>query len=237
MRTLKITLLAREPLRLPLAYNELVQGALYACWRPEFAALHDVGYAVGGKAYRLFTFGPLQGSHIVQNKQITFTGPVSFELRSPVQPLVQAVVETLAGQGEMRLGAQTLPVVGLRTADQLLFRSRHRVRMVAPVTMHTTLENGHTHYYTPQDAEFAPLVCGNLGKKIEAAGLPLEPVLGLVPCVETLRKCVTRFKGIYITGWQGDFWLEADPRTIAFLYLTGMGDRNSQGFGMFELAD
>ena len=39
----------------------------------------------------------------------------------------------------------------------------------------------------------------------------------------------------YLTGWEGDFLLDGDPETLCLLYQTGLGDRNSQGFGMFRM--
>ena len=46
---------------------------------------------------------------------------------------------------------------------------------------------------------------------------------------------VTTFKGTYITGWQGYYHLEGSNELINFLYYAGLGDRNSQGFGMFKI--
>ena len=34
---------------------------------------------------------------------------------------------------------------------------------------------------------------------------------------------------------EGDFLLDGDPETLCLLYQTGLGDRNSQGFGMFRM--
>ncbi len=49
------------------------------------------------------------------------------------------------------------------------------------------------------------------------------------------NKYVTKFGGeIFITAWKGSFTLKSDVESLQFLYDTGLGSRNSQGFGMFE---
>lgn len=48
------------------------------------------------------------------------------------------------------------------------------------------------------------------------------------------RKVVTRVKGIWVTAYHVRLHITADPLVTAFLYETGLGAKNSQGFGMFE---
>ena len=51
----------------------------------------------------------------------------------------------------------------------------------------------------------------------------------------TRNKYVTKFGGeIFITAWKGSFTLKSDIESLQFLFDTGLGSRNSQGFGMFE---
>ena len=49
------------------------------------------------------------------------------------------------------------------------------------------------------------------------------------------RKIVTRYKGSYINAWYGTFQLKGKRKYLDFLYQTGVGSKNSQGFGMFEI--
>lgn len=58
--------------------------------------------------------------------------------------------------------------------------------------------------------------------------------------IETMRfserdKYVTKYKGFYISGWYGIYRLQGKRKYLDFLYQAGLGDRNSQGFGMFDL--
>ena len=44
-----------------------------------------------------------------------------------------------------------------------------------------------------------------------------------------------RIKETYITGYLGKFRLCTDPEAMAVLYYAGLGSRNSQGCGMFDI--
>ena len=48
-------------------------------------------------------------------------------------------------------------------------------------------------------------------------------------------KFVTKYKQSYITGWYGIYKLIGERKYLDFLYQVGLGGKNSQGFGMFEL--
>jgi len=43
------------------------------------------------------------------------------------------------------------------------------------------------------------------------------------------------YKGFIIKGWMGKFRLRGNPELIKFSYEAGLGAKNSQGFGMWEI--
>ena len=236
MNALTITLRLDGPLHLPIAYNYFIQSALYGAWREAFPTLHDEGYTDGTRSFRMFAFGPLQGRYRVEGKEILYTGPVSLEVRSPAEELMEQLAAHLLEQGFLRLGQYELPGTDLRTADRLLFFPSARVRALGPVTVHDTLPDGKTVYYAPTEERFGELLAENLAAKLQASGTGAPAFLG-VRTAGTPRKVVTTFKGIYVTGYTGTFLLEADPEAMGLLYYTGLGSRNSQGFGMFDIEE
>ena len=235
MNALVVTMWAARPVCLPLAYNALIQGALYENWRETFPELHDEGYSDGLHRFRMFTFSPLQGRYRVQGKEIFFEGTIRLEVRSPISELIDALCDGLQERGAMLLGCNELPVVSLESADRFLFFRHASIQTLSPVTVHETEPNGKTIYYSPADEMFLPLLVGNLASKLRATGIPAAPVLSCVPNARTLRKRVTTFKGTYVTAYDGRFKLETEPEAMALLYYAGLGSRNSQGFGMFTI--
>lgn len=235
MNALVVTLWAERSARLPLAYHALIQGALYESWRETFPELHDKGYSDGSRRFRMFTFSPLRGRYRVQGKEIFFEGAIRLEIRSPVSELIDALCDGLQERGAMLLGRNELPIISLESADRFLFFPHASIRTLSPVTVHETEPNGRTVYYSPADEMFLPLLTENLASKLRAIGIPAAPVLSCVPNARTLRKRVTTFKGTYVTAYEGQFELWAEPEAMALLYYAGLGSRNSQGFGMFAI--
>ena len=61
--------------------------------------------------------------------------------------------------------------------------------------------------------------------------LTVEPRFHGLPTKE-----FSTFKRTFITGWYGDYRLEGTPEVLDMLYQTGLGAKNSEGFGMFEVS-
>ena len=153
-----------------------------------------------------------------------------------VEDLLYALGKSLTGAGALRLGRCVLPLRDLRSEDHYWFAAPLPVRMVSPLTLHKSLPGGKTLFLRPDDDAFAAQLIANTAHKLAACRSTADPSVTLRPMGTRLpRKRVTQFKGIYLTGWEGDFLLDGDPETLCLLYQTGLGDRNSQGFGMFRM--
>ena len=239
MRALKVTLRASKPITLPLAYNELLQGLIYNCWRESFGGVHD-SISSEGKQFRHFTFGPLIGkAHPDGNaRTIRFYDFMSFELRSPHEVLLDELALRLCSKDAIAIGAyDNLKLVNLQCCDRLFFPRQVVLRAKSPIVALKTLSDGHTRPYSPNDSEWLLFMQNNLASKARDLAVECEPALAIIPRVETLRKRVTKFKGTYVTGWTGDFFMAADPTAISLLYYDGLGVKNPQGFGMFDILD
>lgn len=238
MRSLAIVLYADKPMPISLSYNALIQGALYDGWRESCPDLHSQGFNSSDKTYRLFTFSQLSGKAKIDRmkKTIAFEGPISLSVRSPIENLLDDLAEALARKQAMRIGSAVFPIINLSTADRLLFPKRALIKTMTPITLHRTLEDGFTEYLDPLSPEFGVALQANSERKAQSVDLDTGAVQ-LIPIEETLKKRVINFKGTFVNGWAGQFILSANPETMAFLYNTGLGSRNSQGFGMFDIVD
>ena len=250
MRSLRITAYARDSIILPLAYNELLHGLLYSCWRDNAPQIHDEGYKDGAATYRLFTFGPLRATGTIDTKKrtIRMMGPITFEVRTPLEELLDILASELAARGVMRIGAHELPLVNLDACDRLLFPKRALIKAIQPIVATRKSNNpdaaekresgSHSEYLSPSDDGWHELIHKNALGKARAYGLDCGTDLQIIPLsTDSMRKRVTRFKGTYITGWMGEFALSCDPQLMQLLYSCGLGSKNSQGFGMFGIDD
>lgn len=48
---------------------------------------------------------------------------------------------------------------------------------------------------------------------------------------------MTKYKGFYISGWLGEYELSGEAKYLDFLYQTGLGSKNAQGFGLFDVVE
>lgn len=224
---------------IPLNYNYQVQSAIYTMLRQDeayAAALHNVGYGENN-AYRIFTFGALQGNYGIHNKQLHFDGEIGLEIRSASKAFAKVLKESVLQRGTIRLFNQTFDISSMQITDQYVDREEITILTDSPVIAKTTEENGKTIYYTPQDEQFEPLMQYNFQSKYRAFyGEDCAGELHVTP-IGRHRKVVTRYKQIWITAYYGKFRLQGTPQALTFLYDTGLGAKSSQGFGMFDIID
>lgn len=237
---LKIYHKVDTPLLLPLGYHHILQSVLFRTLErmPEYSGfLHDRGYEGKTRTFKLFTFGPLQGTYRIQGKEILFTEDVSFEIRSIDPFMLKLLKEGFEKQGITYLG-QTYREVRAELRNDEVGETELTIRMVSPVCVYSTdRTTGKTTYYHPEEEEFARRINENFQRKYEAyTGVAAESDISLeVKRLHPKDKYITKYKGFIICGWKGTYVLRGKRQYLDFLYQTGLGSKNAQGFGMFEV--
>lgn len=232
-----------KPLTLPLSYNHYLQGMIYSVLdaSPDYSYfLHEYGHYADHHNFKLFTFSMLHGTYQIQNKMITFKNNVSFCIRSASEDFFTVFLSALSHTHNWFLNQTTLTLDSFTTTFKTIKESDIYVRMISPVCISQTYitdDNKKKPYYlTPSDYNFSELINENFIKKYQAA-YGIEPEYDIIfepSIVKPSDKLVTQFKGIYITAWKGVYHLVGNPEYLDFLYNTGIGSRNSQGFGLFD---
>lgn len=229
-----------EPLVLPLSYHHIVQSVIFHALRkmPDYSEfLHDSGYTDNNRKFKLFTFGLLRGKYQIQGKNIVFFDEVTFEIRSIEPYMLKILKEVFEKEGITYLKQHYADVTAQLKNDEI-DSEEIVVRMCSPICVYSTdKENGKTKYYHPTDKEFGRLINDNFKRKYEsytgitaASGIIIE-----IKNLQSKDKYVTCYKGFYINAWLGTYVLKGKRKYLDFLYQTGLGSKNSQGFGMFEI--
>lgn len=235
---LKITLTSQGLLTLPLAYQHPLQSMIYNALDDAFAAfLHDSGYAADDRTMKLFTFGRLHGqSYRIRSGTITFTPPVTLEIRSPVRMLVLSAVAGFAAGSVHCLCGRQCVVTACQVSDTIIQGDTLDIVMDSPVTAYDTAPDGHTKPYTPGEPQFERLIRRNAERKwLAFHGTPAPGALRISPArVTASDKVVTQYKGFRITAWLGRYRLEAPAAVLDLLYNAGLGTDSPKGFGMFQ---
>ncbi len=239
------------PVTLPLASSWTIQGLLYHAISSDSAYsgfLHNQGYFDGNRRFKLFCFSELQptGQYRVNpaERTITYLSDVTLEIRSVQPHFIGLLFSYFTSRPTVQLGENTVNVKNPRLGDSHIFTDRVRVRTLSPVTAYQTEESGYTTYFSPLKTEpleerFYEAVAAGAQRKWRSYhgsdkgfDLTVKPAEG---CRFTCRK--TRFKSTFITAWHGEFDLAGNPAALDFLYQTGLGSKNSEGFGLFRAVE
>lgn len=231
-----------ENLSFPLEYNYIIQGFIYRNIAKSLASfLHNKGFVTKGRSFKLFTFSRLLGKYKINTDRIEFEERVKFWIASPVDNLIESFASNLARKPEVFLGDERFYVTSIEVKQKPSCNNAE-IFMLSPVTVYSTLlkpEGGKkTYYYNPKEEEFGRLINENMrkkytafhGKEVDDLGIDITPVR-----VRASDEKIVRYKGFIIKGWMGRYRIKGDEELISLAYDTGLGAKNSQGFGMFEI--
>lgn len=229
-----------QPISLPLNYNHIVQSIIYRSigTMPDYADfLHNEGYSLEKRQYKMFQFSQLSGDYYIQNKQIIFKSYIVFEIRSPEPLLIRLLGESFWNNG-IYFGKTLCTDIHMELYDYTIEVEELYIQMKTPITVYSTdYEKGKTYYYNPEEEEFYRQINDNFYRKYEAYyGVDPISTLKIQKLDKDLpKKFVTKYQGSYITGWYGKYLISGKRKYLDFLYQAGLGSKNSQGFGMFEI--
>ncbi len=238
---------SQQTLVLPYHYVEWVQAAIYRSMQEDVAAaIHDVGFPVEKRSFRLFSFSRIQGRFRQAKETIEFVFPVRLIIASPLKLLIQQFVNALVMRNEFILGPQVCRIASVSVDDYVVPGSRVRVRTLSPLTVHSTLNkpdgSHYTVYFHPKEHEFQQLIIENLLRKYTVVtGKPfvMEPAESLpfrIRVKNEPKLNIVRYKDTVIKGYSGVFDIEGPKDLLQVGWDAGFGARNSQGFGLVEMA-
>lgn len=229
-----------EEIRLPISTSSTIQGVIYNALKKDnnySTYLHDHGNNLNGRKYKFFTFSDIRGNYRIENKEIVFLECANFSVRSTDAYLIQLLFSHFTEHPEIEIGSSKAKIEKLRLRDEQIFSDEIRIQTLSPITVYITESDGHTLYYSPADKEFYNAIITNARRKwITRFGSDSDFELEINPVENcSYRRRITRFKETIITAWHGEFILKGPPIVLNFLYNIGLGVKNSQGFGMFEV--
>lgn len=234
---IKIHIHSDKELTLPLGHHHIQQAVVYSLLSDGDgnAALHDTGYSYGQRQYKLFTFGPLYGKHTIRDGRITYQEDFSFETRFLNSENTDNILKNIKEKG-VRFGDHVYHDVEAEVEDTIIQDERIVVKMLSPICVYTTNpETKHTSFITPYQDAFSDAIIQNFARKYTAAFGKLPPQGMLFNPCKVGNKYLTRYKSLIIEAYWGIYLIAGDPFSLTFLYNTGVGAKNSQGFGMFEV--
>ncbi len=229
---------------IPVHYNYHIQSLLYNSISPKLAdILHNKGFPIQGRKFKLFTFSRILGRYQTNNKkgEISFSSPFRLIVSSVLREFIEEIAEELLLKETVRIASQRVSLNSVEVSDFTSDREKLKINMLSPTTIYSTLSRADgrkkTYYYNPFEREFGELISENAKKKFRAfygnepgGGIKLTPLK-----VNNNNEKIITYKNTVIKGWMGTYELSGDRELIKIVYDTGLGGKNPQGFGCFEV--
>jgi CRISPR-associated endoribonuclease Cas6 len=113
------------------------------------------------------------------------------------------------------------------------------IYLLSPITVYSTIGNK-TYFYSPNENKFYELIKQNLLKKYKAYYKDynvdnFDFDIQLLKFDNKRDKKVIFYKNNCIISYEGMYKISGSEEILKFAWNTGLGSKNSQGFGMFEV--
>lgn len=231
-----------------LHYNREVQGMIYRNLDSSLAdRIHNQGTPLGRRSFKFFTFSRLMGQFHRNGDRIFFNGPVRLDIGSVHQEILQSLAEHLLRNPSIRLGTQNCEVRSIEVEALPEIGRPVRVRTLSPITVYSTLSAADgrkkTYYYSPQERDWKEKLLDNLRRKARALGWPESQLVSLDNGNAHIRPVrvsnrdlkILKYQDTVVKAWSGIYELDLPEPFFLLAYDSGLGSKNSQGFGMVEV--
>jgi len=242
---LKFEHLGKSFITLPCHYNGIIQGFIYHhldSWLS--SKIHEEGFIEPGTKRKLkfFTFSRLipEGKAYIKDGQIYLHGAINLIVSSPLQGFIQSFAMNLMKSGTLKFDKENLLLSSVEVEGLPEYQERIFVRTLSPVTIYSTLikRDGKkkTYYYSPFEKEFEDLLIKNLSRKFKTWAGSTVLSGSIKPYkVNSRDQRIVIYKGTVIKGWDGVFELNLPQELFNMAFETGLGAKNSLGFGCIEV--
>ena len=235
---------------MPIHYGAILQGFIYSQLEPNLANwLHGDAYSFAKRTFKMFTFSRLTGAFKLdpKTKRIAFDGPIKFQLASHNTQVLASLAEHLLKSQTLRLGQNEVQIGGVEILRPLCVEPDKpvRVKALSPITIYSTFQKPGggklTHYYSPLEKDWSPMLLKNLVRKTKAlewqddADKTLDYAYIKPFRVSERDKKIISYKGFSIQAWLGTYELKLPQAYFELAYDVGLGGKNAQGFGMIEV--
>lgn len=243
-------------LHIPLrGYQSVLQGFIYNHMDLGLArGLHDKGArpGYGGRAYRLFTFSRIRGG-CIERGSLRFSERygkrLSFEVAAYDERVLSSLAAGLLEAEELSINAVPLGMAGIdssKNPEADGSDGRVILKTLSPITEYATNPKAEKKrsFYRPDGDAWQSAVSSNLvGKQAAVSGeedpeaTVVDPpwVCPLEGASPTKVVCYPKSSDV-VVGYTGLFEAYLPPPYLDIALDTGLGAKNSMGFGMVEVA-
>lgn len=240
---------------LPMDYQYYLSAWIYKVIGkadPEFSSfLHSEGYTSGYKQFKLFNYSPLNFGRSTLWKEKTLFEihtdqlflSVSFHLPEAAEKFIIGLFNNQQVYVGDQFNGLDLVVSQVERLPEPELKSTMNYRAISPVVVSRKEENAkYVQYLSPTDSYYSELIQQNLKSKFESIPLaklwPENPPFQIL-LPETAKSKLVTIKPYTpeqskVRGFVFDFALTCPVEIHQLMLATGIGEKNSMGFGWVE---
>jgi len=243
---LKINMASRKEQRLDLNYyyflSSLVYKHLESSNKGFSKMLHDEGYVLHNKSFKLFTFSQLLPRKFIRKENfMVLNGDVTWYVSSPVNEFILYLAEALTSENNVKIGDCSLDIIEISVLKEIEFGRTMKFRSLSPIVV-TTMEEidqkVKPRTVSIEDKKFVENIKNNILRKYFILNKTLPDDMSFHISFDNIEKYsrgrLIRFKDTYIKGYQAPFSFEGNPELIKVAYEAGIGEKNASGMGFIE---
>ncbi len=230
-----------HPIEIPIQYNHIIQAMLLSWIKDkEYSTfIHDKGYQIGDKIYKLFTFSRINGTYRLdkQTGKIIFLKGMSLTISTMSDEFMGYLLNSvLLENRELNIGGGRAIINKVELKEMPVFTKNTFIHTLSPCTVYITLNNKKTRFFSPFDNEFNEYVKLNLIHKYEAfyGNSPQNTEFKITP-VGGVKQAKVNYKNFHIVAYNCCMKMEGSEELKRVAYSAGLGAKNSQGFGCIEI--
>ena len=236
---------------LPINYQYPLQGVIYHTLGKsdfEFSTwLHENGYQLNGKSFKLFTFSNLivpqygidkqRERLIVKSDHVTLY--ITFLPEKSTQQFIQGLFQQQTIQIADHISGVQFMVREIQVMPPLDYHSDMVFRTLSPICISLRNERGHMDYLAPDDQRYElGILTGLLDRYNTING---HPYSGTPYCHLQLlnqpKSTLVRIKAgtpneTRVRGYRYQFKIDLPEELMHIAYESGLGEKGSMGFGM-----
>ncbi|MDR3217962.1 MAG: CRISPR-associated endoribonuclease Cas6 [Dysgonamonadaceae bacterium] len=217
----------------------------YALW------LHENGFRLEGKPFKLFTFSNLlitqykidKNSDRIRIESDRVEWLVSFLPETATEKFVHGLFSEQVFQIGDKKSVVQFRIAQIEVLPMPTFEPEMRFRTLSPASIsYRKEEERYPDYISPEHPEAAGIVLNNLLNKYHTFyGKPYERKIDFTfqPTNKPRTKLIKIKSGMpeetFIRGYLFEFKMRADVELMRVMYASGIGEKGSQGFGMVEI--
>ncbi|MDO9153746.1 MAG: CRISPR-associated endoribonuclease Cas6 [Paludibacter sp.] len=240
--------------RIPLNYQYECSAVIYKILSKSNESysrwLHDNGFRMDGKQFKLFTFSRLQiAQWKIQDAYLQIlSDKVEWEISFLPERSTQEFIQGLFKEQTFALGNRRakvrFTVQNIELMPSPVFTETMQFECMSPVCLNFKRDDGGYNYIDPENSAAPELIKQNLLNKFKAftgeiftpENFPFEFKVITKPKSSLITIKANTPEESKIRGFHCRFQLTAPVELMKIMYESGIGGKNSIGFGMVKLA-